>query len=207
MNFATDFAADSNGIPRLMLNGNAYVNPLVPTLYTALSAPAQSLNNPIIYGTGVNPYIISYGAIVEIDVTNHDDRAHSFHLHGHHFQIINCGSGGSFFPGLDSTPAIPLRRDTIVVYGGDTATIRFVADNPSIQLFHCHTEWRVVGGMTATFIEAPTELVAQKLYIPASHRQICDNYGILRTGNAAGNSVNWLNLTGAPTQAPSSNWG
>jgi iron transport multicopper oxidase len=192
-----------------MLNGNAYVNPLVPTLYTALSAPAEYLNDTTIYGTGVNPYLLPYGAIVEIQVDNHDDRAHPFHLHGHHFQVIYRGGGGTLFPGLesDTPPAIPLRRDTIVVYPDNTVTIRFVADNPGIQLFHCHTEWHVVGGMTATFIEAPTELIAQKLYIPASHRDICDKYGILRKGNAAGNSVDWLNLTGAPTQAPVSNWG
>ncbi len=99
MYFSADFSADSNGIPRAMLHGVAYVNPTVPTLYTALTAPAQYLNNPSIYGTGVNPYIIPYGAIVEIQVDNHDDRAHPFHLHGHHFQVIYRGSGGSLFPG------------------------------------------------------------------------------------------------------------
>jgi iron transport multicopper oxidase len=100
-----------------------------------------------------------------------------------------------------------MKRDTVVVYPDGTATIRFVADNPGIQLFHCHTEWHVIGGLTATFIEAPAQLVAQKPYIPASHRVVCDNYGIPRKGNAAGNSVNWLDLTGANTQAPASNWG
>ncbi len=67
-------------------------------------------------------------------------------------------------PGLWDTPAILVKRDVLTVYGQGTATIRFRADNPGIQLFHCHTgvarrqrhDW-------VTFIEAPTELVAQKL--------------------------------------------
>ena len=65
----------------------------------------------------------------------------------------------------------------------------------------------MVSGMMATFIEAPQELVAQNPYIPGSHRAVCDKYGISRNGNAAGNSNNWLDLTGANTEAPTSNWG
>lgn len=204
---SADFGPDENGITRGYLNGVTYVNQKVPTLYTVLTAPAQYQNDPTIYGTGSNPYILPYGSIVEIDISNHDDRAHPFHLHGHAFQVIYRSDAGDLFPGLQDTPSIPMKRDVITVYGQGTATIRFVADNPGIQLFHCHTEWHLVSGMMATFIEAPTELVAQKPYIPASHRTVCDNYNIPRKGNAAGNSKNWLDLTGANTNAPLSNWG
>ena len=205
--FAAEFGPDENGITRGFLNGVTYVNQIVPTLYSVLSAPAQYLNNPAIYGTGSNPYILPYGSIIELQITNHDDRGHPFHLHGHNFQVLSRSDNGNLWPGLADTPAIPMRRDTLVVYPQGTATIRFRSDNPGVQLFHCHTEWHVVSGMIATFIEAPTELVAQKPYIPASHRAVCDNHGISRSGNAAGNKNNWLNLTGANTEAPTDNWG
>jgi len=100
-----------------------------------------------------------------------------------------------------------MRRDTVVVYGGGSAILRFKADNPGINLFHCHTEWHVESGLTATFIEAPAELQASKPYIPVSHRNVCDRFGILRKGNAAGNGKNWLNMTGANTVPPTNYWG
>jgi iron transport multicopper oxidase len=204
---AADFNVDENGITRGYLNGVTYVSQIVPTLYTLLSAPAQYQTNLTIYGTGSNPYILSFGSIIEVQITNHDDRAHPFHLHGHAFQVVYRSDGGSLFPGLYNTPTLPMKRDVVTVYANSAATIRFVADNPGIQLFHCHTEWHVVSGMIATFIEAPTELVAQKPYIPVSHRSVCDNYGISRQGNAAGNMNNWLDLTGANVDAPTDNWG
>lgn len=202
-----DFGMDENGITRAMLNGVAYVPPKVPTLYSVLTAPAVNINTASIYGWATNPYVIPYNAIVEMTITNHDSRAHPFHLHGHTFQIIYSYSESALFPGLYTTPAMPLKRDTLVVHANSVATIRFKADNPGVNLFHCHTEWHVIAGMSATFIEAPDELVARKPYVPVSHRSVCDNYGILRKGNAAGNSNNWLDLTGANTVADSDNWG
>jgi iron transport multicopper oxidase len=38
-----------------------YVPPLVPTLYTVLSAPAADVMDPLIYGNGTNPFVVSYG--------------------------------------------------------------------------------------------------------------------------------------------------
>lgn len=207
LSMVADFGTDLNGLPRHYLNGASYVDQKVPTLYSVLTAPAEHLTNPAIYGSGANPYILPFGAVVEINIMNHDDRAHPFHLHGHAFQVVARSDNGFLWPGLYEEPATPMKRDTVTVYAQGTATIRFVADNPGVQLFHCHTEWHVVGGMTVTFIEAPAELVASKPYIPGSHRTVCDNYGISRKGNAAGNSKNWLDLTGAHTSASTNNWG
>jgi len=165
------------------------------------------LTNPTVYGQACNPIIIPYGGIVELVVDNHDDRPHPFHLHGHNFQVISRSSGGANFPGLSTTPAFPMRRDTVIVYGQGSATLRFRADNPGVHLFHCHTEWHVESGMTATFLEALPELVASAPYIPVSHRDTCTNHGIPRKGNAAGNSINWLNMTGANNDPPANYWG
>jgi iron transport multicopper oxidase len=190
-----------------MFNGQTYIAPKVPTLYSAMTAPANVMFNPTVYGDPTNPVVIPYGAVVELNINNHDDRAHPFHLHGHNFQVIQRSDGGPMFPGLYTTPSVPMKRDVIVVYAEGTATIRFRADNPGVYLFHCHTEWHVESGLSATFIEAPDVLQALSLYIPVSHRDVCDNFGILRKGNAAGNSKNWLDLTGQNSAIPANNWG
>jgi len=66
---------------------------------------------------------------------------------------------------------------------------------------HCHIEWHVNSGLIATIIEAPLQLQAQKQQqnasIPASHWQVCHDTNTPTQGNAAGNTLNWLDLTGA----------
>jgi len=59
----------------------------------------------------------------------------------------------------------------------------------------------VEAGLTATLLEAPDHLQGQ-LTIPPDHLRVCQLDNIATVGNAAGNSVNWLNLTGQPTVAP-----
>ena len=178
----------------------------MPTFFSALTAPATYQQNPQIYGQ-VNPQVLQYGQVVEIDLNNHDTRAHPFHLHGHQFQIINRAGDEPMWPGLYSTPAAPMRRDTVVVYPGVGITLRFIANNPGVWLFHCHTEFHVEAGMTATFIEAPDVMVARKPYIPNSHKNVCDEQGIPRAGNAGGSTTNWLDLSNANTEPSQTYYG
>src|SRR5579862_2375717 len=129
-----------------------------------MSAPANLVNDSTIYGANSNPYVIPYGAIVELYISNHRSNAHPFHLHGHQFQVVDRSGGGLLFPGFAApNPPTPMRRDVVLVYGSGYAVIRFVADNPGITLFHCHIEWHVEAGLTATFIEAPDMLQAMNL--------------------------------------------
>ncbi|KAF8851798.1 Cupredoxin [Acephala macrosclerotiorum] len=165
----------------------------VPTMYTALTTPAADVNYPTIYGTGVNPQVIPFGSVVEISIDNHDDRAHPFHLHGHNFPVVARYGNGPDFPDSPYYPSIPMRRDVILVHPQGGATIRYVADSPGVNLFHCHVEWHVEAGMTATLIEAPDHLQQMKIYTPNSHKD----------GNAGGNSKNWYDLSNPPANA----WG
>ncbi|KAK3937429.1 Cupredoxin [Diplogelasinospora grovesii] len=208
ISFTADFGVDSAGSTRGMLSSFTYVPQKIPTMFTALTAPAQYVMNPAIYGR-VNPRVLTFNSIVEIYLNNHDSRAHPFHLHGHNFQVINRGEGGALWPGLTSTPQYPMKRDVVVVYAGSSVTLRFKADNPGINLFHCHTEWHVESGLTATFIEAPDVLQSYKPYIPNSHKTVCDLQSIPRKGNAGGNAKNWLDLSNANTepQDPATYWG
>jgi iron transport multicopper oxidase len=192
------FGPNNNGQYRGYINGIDYVPQKVPTLYTALNAPANLVNNAAIYGQNSNAVVLPYGAVVELTLSNHDSYAHPFHLHGHNFQVVARDPGGPNFP-INIPAGAPMRRDTVMMMADGSVTIRFVADNPGINLFHCHIEWHVEAGLTATFIEAPTQLQAMKPYIPVSHRDACAAQGISMKGNAAGNRANFLDLTGANT--------
>jgi len=87
------------------------------------------------------------------------------------------------------------------VNANSSIVLRFVADNPGVYSFHCHIEWHIEAGLMATFIEAPDMLQAN-LTIPEDHLEICKTLGIPTTGNAAGNTVDHFDLTGANTTPP-----
>jgi iron transport multicopper oxidase len=89
-----------------------------------------------------------------------------------------------------------MRRDTFVLKPEGHIVIRFQADNPGVWLFHCHIEWHVDQGLIATMVEAPLEL-QKTLTIPEDHFAACQVGGIPYAGNAAANTEDFLDLTGA----------
>jgi iron transport multicopper oxidase len=183
---------DSNGVPRAYVNGKPFVSPKVPTLYSALTT-GEDATNPEVYGQ-VNPFILKKGEVVELIVNNKHFAHHPFHLHGHHFQV--CGRGA---PGAGAAPDVscggtPMERDTVTIEGGSYAVLRFKADNPGVWLFHCHIEWHVPLGLSATFIEAPLTLQAE-LSIPQDHLAACKANCYPTKGNAGGNTVNHLDTS------------
>ncbi|KAH7336256.1 Cupredoxin [Rhexocercosporidium sp. MPI-PUGE-AT-0058] len=201
-----DFITDS-GVNRAVINNHSYVPQKVPTLYTALSARKQA-TNPLIYGVNSNSYVLRHNEVVEIVLINHDDGHHPWHLHGHNFQIIDRSPADTEYNPSTVVPysKTPVRRDVVQVHSSGYVVIRFRADNPGIQLFHCHIEWHVEAGLVATFIEAPEKL-QNSLTIPHQHQKICERQGIPTKGNAAGNMKNYTDLTGANTEFEKNNWG
>ncbi|KAI8235004.1 Iron transport multicopper oxidase fetC [Colletotrichum sp. SAR 10_99] len=199
--FNWQFCFDSAGIPRACVNGSPYVDQKVPTLYSVAST-GENNTNPAVYGA-VHPFIVSYGEVVDIVVNNRDDAVHPFHLHGHHFQVLKRpASGTGDWPGADRARLNqkPPRRDTVSVMGNSYAVLRFEATNPGVYLFHCHIEWHVEMGLTATIIEAPEML--RNLTLPDDHRAACAKQGIPVEGNAAGNTENVLDQTGMNLTPP-----
>ncbi|KAB5518103.1 iron transport multicopper oxidase FET3 [Coniochaeta sp. 2T2.1] len=192
MDFA--FCTDQNGIGRACINGQPNIPQKVPTLYTAATCGNDNIN-PIIYGP-VNPFIVSSNDIVDIVINNRDDAIHPFHLHGHQFQVMDRPrSGTGDYPGrTNGFSKNPPMRDVVSVNGRSYAVLRFKADNPGVFLFHCHIEWHVEMGLTATIIEAP-ELLRGKEF-PVDHLNNCKLMNIPTEGNAAGNTVNHTDTTG-----------
>lgn len=193
------FGLDADGIPRAYFNNLTYIPQKVPTLFTAFSAPDPTI--PAIYGA-VNPFVVNKGDIVQIVVNNLDAAIHPFHLHGHQFQVCERPeSGKGVYTGHGRNfPSVPPKRDTVSVNANSYAVIRFQANNPGVWIFHCHIEWHVIMGLTATIIEAPQEL--KGLPIPPDHLAACQAQNIPTAGNAAGNTNNFTNLTGANVVPP-----
>ena len=62
-------------------------------------------------------------------------------------------------------------------------------------------DWHVDAGLTATLVTEPKQLQKQQT-IPAQSLANCKAQGIPTVGNAAGNSQNFLDLTGQITTCP-----
>ncbi|KAJ5182914.1 hypothetical protein N7492_000530 [Penicillium capsulatum] len=187
-----------DGANYAFFNDISYVMPKVPTLYSALTTGSAAAD-PIVYGTDTNPFVLEKGEIVDIILNNDDAGKHPFHLHGHNFQVLaraDENSGHHDPSNHTGFPAIPMRRDTVVVYPSSNFVLRFRADNPGVWLFHCHIEWHMDSGLAATMIEAPLDL-QKRLFIPADHFKACDVSGMMHSGNAAGNTKDVYDLSGA----------
>jgi len=173
----------------------------VPSLYTAATV-GEDNSNPIVYGN-VHPFVVSEHDYVDIVINNKDIANHPFHLHGHHFQVLKRPARGTGdWPGarrarLNQNPPM---RDTVEVHANSYAVIRFKADNPGVYLFHCHIEWHVEMGLTATIIEAPERL--RDLEIPEDHIEMCRHLRIPTAGNAGGNLENPLDTSNYNTEPP-----
>ncbi|KAK1836278.1 putative iron transport multicopper oxidase FET3 [Podospora conica] len=193
------FCVDSNGYPRACFNNHTYIDPTVPSLYTAATIGA---NNTELEAYGdVNPFIVDQADVVQIVVNNGDNAAHPFHLHGHQFQVLErAAPEAGKAPADDSSSsaysAAPPGRDTLMVNGQSYAVLRFVARNPGVYLFHCHIEWHVEMGLTATIISGPGQL--QNLTFQDDMIEACQAQNIPVAGNAVGNA-DPTNLSGLAT--------
>ncbi|EON62388.1 ferrooxidoreductase Fet3 [Coniosporium apollinis CBS 100218] len=185
-----------DGANYAFFNDITYVRPKVPTLYTALTT-GSSATNPAVYGVNTNSFVLNKNDVVEIILNNDDPGKHPFHLHGHEFQVAfrSDEEAGAYVNNV-TMPQVPMRRDTVLVRPNGNIVLRFRANNPGIWLFHCHIEWHVASGLVATMVEAPLDL-QQNLKIPEDHYQACRDGNIPIEGNAAGNTVDLLDLRGA----------
>lgn len=118
-------------------NNITYTAPKVPTLYTALTTGDEA-TNPAVYGGYTNSFVLEQGQIIQIVVNNLDSGRHPFHLHGHAFQALyrsvdEAGTFGDSNITEADFPAIPMRRDTLVLYPDGNIVLRFQANNPGMS--------------------------------------------------------------------------
>lgn len=172
------FKNKADGINYAFFNDISYQAPQVPTLFTALNANSTAVLDPLTYGNMTNPFIIKKGEVVDIIIKNFDTGAHPLHLHGHDFQVLYRSPADTpYIPTGLQYPAVPMRRDTVIINQNGSLVLRFTADNPGIWLFHCHIEWHILQGLTSTFLEAPAEL-KRLITIPNDQYDNCRATGI-----------------------------
>jgi iron transport multicopper oxidase len=125
-----------DGANYAFFNDISYVRPKVPTLYTAMSVGSNNTDVRV-YGRDTNSFVLEKGEIVEIVLNNDDGGKHPFHLHGHAFQVVARSDDdvGHYDPSNHTDfPAIPMRRDTVMVRPNGNFVVRFKADNPGVWL-------------------------------------------------------------------------
>ncbi|KAJ2691481.1 ferroxidase fet3 [Coemansia sp. RSA 1285] len=175
-------------------NNITYVAPRVPVMMTALTTGADALNATV-YGPQTNARVVQHMQDVQLIVNNYDAGTHPFHLHGHHFQMIERGPApydASYNPRPTSPP---MQRDTVTIPSMEYVILRFRADNPGAWFFHCHIEWHIEGGLAMVILEAP-DVMQKRLSVPQQILDHCAQASIPTEGNAAGRSG--FDLEGAP---------
>lgn len=177
MELVTAFYLETDGVVRGYINEETYpmgmddytpFPPVRPTLYDLMLGNSYSVDPSVtrIHGSGKDPFILPYGAVVDVLIDGKCCGAHPFHLHGHHFWVLasNQYNGSS------------LIRDVVTVPFGGWVLLRIVADNPGIWILHCHLHWHFAIGLAALIIEAPDKLqenYAQGLYDVGEGWQTC----------------------------------
>ncbi|ORY02655.1 laccase-2 precursor [Clohesyomyces aquaticus] len=165
---------------RIKIGNEPWVEPKVPSLYTALSAGSAAFNAST-YGVGADPWITNQGDVVQVYLQNPQTYPHPMHLHGHDFQVVARGLG-TWDHNRASLPVIPMMRDTVVVPAEGYLVLRWLSNNPGVWFFHCHIDMHLVGGMATIFVENPEQL-QQEQSIPATGVALCQKRNMCSKGN------------------------
>jgi FtsP/CotA-like multicopper oxidase with cupredoxin domain len=119
-------------------------------------------------------------ATIDIVVSNFDDGAHPFHLHGYKFFVLAAGRGYFDYNYSNINITNPLRRDTATVEAFGWVLIRFIADNPGIWPFHCHVAWHTEAGLLMQFWTRSEEMKGWTL--PEKNKALCEMEGVEKGG-------------------------
>jgi iron transport multicopper oxidase len=74
------FETLGDGVNYAMFNEISYMQPIVPTLLTALSVPPNYTTEATVYGTSTNPFVLGHNNMVQIIVNNGDAGKHPCRL-------------------------------------------------------------------------------------------------------------------------------
>jgi FtsP/CotA-like multicopper oxidase with cupredoxin domain len=85
----------------------------------------------------MQPMMATQDSRVEITFQNPSMMMHPMHLHGHHFQVVDLGSGR--FSGA--------LRDVVIVPPMATVTVAVDFNNPGDWFLHCHNLYHMAAGM------------------------------------------------------------
>ncbi|KAH8656726.1 multicopper oxidase-domain-containing protein [Tricladium varicosporioides] len=171
-----DLTATAGNTEFANMNSNIFKQQDIPVLLQAIRpAPTncQAGKTPSIaqgtrefYGTN-NTYNLTPGEQVILVISSYVG-AHTFHLHGHNFQVLYLQPERSPSETTPSTPPqpdawkirsnkytmpeYPARRDTLFITKKTYAIVAFTADNVGSWFFHCHNDFHAMSGMAGVFV-------------------------------------------------------
>lgn len=140
--------------------------------YTAV----DPVNKAALLGTKVR--VIPFNTTVQVvyqDTATLLFESHPIHLHGQSFYVVGAGNG-TFNPSTDPQNfnlKDPMARNTIAVYPGGWAAVRFRAINPGVWFVHCHFDIHQSWGMNMAFITLNGVGSSQTLPPPPSDLPRC----------------------------------
>jgi iron transport multicopper oxidase len=193
---------DAGGVYRGFINDESYEmrsggSCAAPPVYGDNAAfIAQLPKTTVIAGAADSPFVIPPFAVVDILVNNTDGGEHPFHLHGHRIWVLATNLAPDAEKEFGPDHVI---RDVVSVPASGWAKVRFLADNPGLWLFHCHSarpsvsparsdaltrppvEWHMHAGLVTSVLEDPVAMQKQidsdGLLMPSSHAEACSAYG------------------------------
>lgn len=147
----------------------------------AASAPAVvndkafNMDRELVYQTSGNQ-------VLDVIISNFDDGAHPFHLHGNKFWVLASGIG---YPPASWRSGIPpdavdlsaaIQRDTVTVEAFGWTLLRVVTGNPGVWAFHCHVSWHMEAGLMMILWMRGDD--SKPLGIPAQMLEMCEMEGV-----------------------------
>jgi FtsP/CotA-like multicopper oxidase with cupredoxin domain len=171
--FSNFIQSEDNSEVRAFLNDGSFVqdisiapspSPPFPKLFGLLHQDAnyfhfqENPNRPgFIEGSGSMPFVLPANQFVDIFINGYCCGTHPFHLHGHHFWILNTSDSSYAHTAPEQGSSAFPYRDIVTVPSGGFAHIRIFTDNPGLWLFHCHLFWHFEMGLGAMFFETPAD--------------------------------------------------
>ncbi|KAE9398315.1 ferroxidase [Gymnopus androsaceus JB14] len=182
------FDTMDDGTNHAVFNDITYNSPLTPAILSEMTLGENATYAPA-YGS--TSFVLTYMDVIDIVIQNSDAGKHPFHIHGHKPFIVGrsidyTSDDLSLNPPISSNQSNPLRRDTVHIPSGSSATLRFVADNPGVWFLHCHIEWHLEVGLAVQLVEAPLQAQLYADTVPQALKDNCLALGFPASGNAAG---------------------
>ncbi|KAK7444341.1 hypothetical protein VKT23_015353 [Stygiomarasmius scandens] len=120
--------SDGNTYGRFFVNATSYTNYIYQPILEGIASEGTSFINSSAVASAIFEDDVWIGDIIASDINNLDGGLdHPYHLHGNEFQIVARGSGtldAAEAASIDYNTTNPLRRDTLVIPGGEYAVLR-----------------------------------------------------------------------------------
>ncbi|KXN86655.1 Iron transport multicopper oxidase fio1 [Leucoagaricus sp. SymC.cos] len=169
-------------------NSVVYNSPQVPAILSSLTLGS---NATVEQAYGPQSFVVNHMDVVDLVIKNADAGKHPFHLHGHKPMLVGrsqdyTSDDPTLNPPVEEGQSNPMRRDTVHIPSMGSVTLRVVADNPGVWLFHCHIEWHLEAGLAFQLVEAPLVAQQHQAQVPQKLKDNCEALGRPISGNAAG---------------------